>query len=465
MQAASTNQPKGPPPRRKGLISSLLYYRKFSTDPFGFVGGRFDEYGDVYRVDNADGSALYVIRKAEHIREVLATRSSKYRKQHSAFERLSEVLGDGLLTSDGDNWKRQRRLVQPGFHPDRLREYSSAMVQEAAATAASYQDGEVRDVSVDMMELTMRVVARTLFSHQVGEESEMVGAAMMQVQESFSSPTQFLPEWMPFPARNKGAKALADLDSVIYSLISERRNEKPSKVHTDLLQSLVDAVDEEGDGKGLSEKELRDQLMTLFLAGHETTSNALTWTLYLLSQNPGAYKKLRDEVDSVLDGRPVSYEDLDSLPYGDQVIRESMRLYPPVAVMARKAHEDTEIGPYSVAAGSEVVAWVYLTHRDPEYYPQPGAFRPERFEESKRAQLPKMAYLPFGGGPRLCVGHAFAMLEARLILATLVQAVDFSLVPGHHVVPKLQITLGAKYGMKMNIRRRRVSSLSPWGPL
>jgi cytochrome P450 len=452
---ATSQQPKGPPPRRKGLISSLLYYRNFSADPFGFVKERFAKYGDIYRVDNTDGSALYVIRKPEHIREVLATKSAKYRKQHSAFERLSEILGDGLLTSDGDNWKRQRRLVQPGFHPDRLREYSTAMVEEAAAMAKVWSDGEVRDVSVDMMELTMRVVARTLFSHRVDEESEMVGRAMMQLQESFSSPTQFLPSWIPVPARTRAGKALADLDSVIYSLIAERRKENKSEKPTDLLQSLVDAVDEEGDGKGLSEKELRDQLMTLFLAGHETTSNALTWTLYLLSQNPGAYKKLRDEVDSVLAGRPVSFEDLESMPYGEQVIRESMRLYPPVAVMARKAHEDTEIGPYSVAAGSEVIAWLYLTHRDPSLYPNPEAFQPERFTAEEQAKRPKMAYLPFGGGPRLCVGHAFAMLEARLILATIMQSVDFNLVPGHRVIPKLQITLGSKHGMRMRIRRRK----------
>lgn len=303
----------------------------------------------------------------------------------------------------------------------------------------------------------MRIVARTLFSHRVDEESEMVGRAMMQLQESFSSPAQFLPTWIPLPARTRAEKALGELDSVIYSLIAERRQEEPSERPTDLLQSLVDAVDEEGDGQGLSEKELRDQLMTLFLAGHETTSNALTWTLYLLSQNPGAYNKLRDEVDGVLAGRSVRFEDLESMPYGDQVIRESMRLYPPVAVLARKAHEDTEIGPYPVAAGSEVIAWVYHTHRDPTHFPEPVAFRPERFAEAERDKLPKMAYLPFGGGPRLCVGHAFAMLEARLILATLMQAVDFSLVPGHRVVPRLRITLGAKHGMRMRLRSRQAS--------
>jgi cytochrome P450 len=221
-----------------------------------------------------------------------------------------------------------------------------------------------------------------------------------------------------------------------------------------LLQALLDAVDEEGDGKGLSEKELRDQLMTLFLAGHETTSNALTWTLYLLSQNPAAYQKLRDETDQVLQGRPVTSGDLDALPYGEQVISESMRIFPPVAAIARKAHEDTEIGPYSIPAGSEVVAWLYFTHRDPAVYPNPSKFMPERFSKEARAKLPKMAYLPFGGGPRLCVGHAFAMLEARLILATLVQTFDFSLVPGHKVTPKLQITVAPKYGMQMKLRAR-----------
>jgi cytochrome P450 len=454
MPSHAEAQPDGPPPRGKGLVRSLLYYRQFAGDPFAFVRGRFEKYGDIYRVENPDGTGLYVIRKPEHLREVLATKSSKYRKQHTAFERLSEVLGNGLLTSDGEDWKRQRRLVQPAFHPERLREYSLAMQEEATAMAHSWTDGEIRDVSLDMMQLTLRVVTRTLFSHRVEEEGELVGQAMMQLQETFSSPANFLPDWIPLPARSRAAKALADLDSVIYSLIAERRDKDPEVRPADLLQSLLDAVDDEGDGKGLSEKELRDQLMTLFLAGHETTSNALTWTLYLLSQNREAYRKLQEEVDRVLEGRTVSHDDLDSMPYGDQVIRESMRLYPPVAVMARKAHEDTEIGPYAVPAGSEVIGWIYHTHRDPEIFTDPERFLPERFAPAERDKLPKMAYLPFGGGPRLCVGHAFAMLEARLILATLMQAVDFSLVPGHPVEPKLQITLGAKKGMRMRIRRR-----------
>jgi cytochrome P450 len=306
-----------------------------------------------------------------------------------------------------------------------------------------------------MMQLTMKVVARTLFSYRIEGESERVGKAMMDLLSSFSSPSQFLPAWVPAPARIRGEKAIRELDDVIYSIIGKRRREgKGETPHTDLLQALIDAVDEEGDGKGLSEKELRDQLMTLFLAGHETTSNALTWTLYLLSQNPEAYQMLRDETDRVLGGRPVTFDDLGALPYGEQVISESMRIFPPVAAIARKALEDTEIGPYSIAAGSEVVAWLYFTHRDPIVYPEPNRFKPDRFSKEERAKLPKMAYLPFGGGPRLCVGHAFAMLEARLILATLVQAFDFSLVPGHKVVPKLQVTVSPKYGMQMKLRAR-----------
>jgi cytochrome P450 len=432
-----------------------LYYRNFATDPFAFVEKRFEEFGDVYRAQNPDGSYLYVVRKAEHCREVLATKSASYRKQHSAFERLSAVLGEGLVTTDGDTWKRQRRLVQPAFHQNRLETYAGAIVEESRDAVSEWRDGDTRDVAQDMMHLTMKVVARTLFSHRIAADSERVGKAMMELLASFSSASQFLPAWVPAPARIRGERALGELNDVIYSIIGQRRREGDRDVpHTDLLQALLDAVDDEGDGKGLSEKELRDQLMTLFLAGHETTSNALTWTLYLLSQNPAAYQKLRDETDQVLQGRPVTSGDLDALPYGEQVISESMRIFPPVAAIARKAHEDTEIGPYSIPAGSEVVAWLYFTHRDPAVYPNPSKFMPERFSKEARAKLPKMAYLPFGGGPRLCVGHAFAMLEARLILATLVQTFDFSLVPGHKVTPKLQITVAPKYGMQMKLRAR-----------
>jgi cytochrome P450 len=336
-----------------------------------------------------------------------------------------------------------------------LQDYGDAIVEESLRAVDAWQGGDTRDVAQDMMQLTMKVVARTLFSHRIAADSERVGKAMMELLASFSSASQFLPAWVPAPARIRGERALGELNEVIYSIIGQRRREGDRETpHTDLLQALLDAVDEEGDGKGLSEKELRDQLMTLFLAGHETTSNALTWTLYLLSQNPAAYQKLRDETDKVLGGRAVGMGDLDALPYGEQVISESMRLFPPVAAIARKAHEDTEIGPYSIPAGSEVVAWLYFTHRDPIVYPNPSKFMPERFAPEARAKLPKMAYLPFGGGPRLCVGHAFAMLEARLILATLVQKFDFSLVPGHKVAPKLQITVTPKYGMKMKLRAR-----------
>jgi cytochrome P450 len=459
--APTPARPPGPPPR-DSLLAHARYFTGFLLDPIGFVARRFDRYGDIYYAPSA-GTGLYVIRHPDHLREVLVTRASSFHKTHSAFARLSLVLGDGLLTTDGDTWKRQRRMVQPAFSSARLAGYAGVMVQEAARAAGAgdaegaWRDGEVRDISREMMELTLRVVSRTLFGHDVpARHIDVVGHAMRVFQTSLVRP-DVLPAWMPSPQRRKLEGALDALDAMTYGIIAARRA-SPAR-EPDLLQMLVDAVDDEGDGGRLGEKELRDQLVTLFLAGHETTSHALTWTLYLLSRNPRAERALHEELDHVLGDRDPTYEDLARLPYTEQVIHESMRLYPPVYSMARRAHEDTAIGPYAVPAGSEVILWIYMTHRDPRFYPEPDAFRPERFTPDEEAKRPKLAHLPFGAGPRACIGKVFAMMEARLVLATLARRWRFELAPGRRggsVVPQPRITLVPRGGMKMRLVARRV---------
>ena len=443
--------PPGPPPR-DGVLANARYFAGFLLDPLGFVGRRFERYGDVYYAPSG-GTGLYVIRHPDHLREVLVTRASSFHKTHSAFERLSLVLGEGLLTTDGETWKRQRRMVQPAFSSARLAGYAEVMVDEATRAASAWRGGEVRDVSREMMGLTLRVVCRTLFGHDLSARHiEDVGRAMLLFQGSLVRP-DVMPAWMPSPRRQRLRRALDALDAMTYEIIAARRS-SPAR-GPDLLQILVDAVDDEGDGGRLTEKELRDQLVTLFLAGHETTSHALTWTLYLLSRNRDAERALHEELDRVLGDRDPTYEDLSALPYTEQVIHESMRLYPPVYSVARRAHEDTVIGGYPVRAGSEVVLWIYMTHRDPRFYPDPAAFRPERFTPEEEAKRPRLAHLPFGAGPRACIGKVFAMMEARLLLATLARRWRLANVGRRRVVARPRITLVPKHGMRMRIVARR----------
>ncbi|MGZ3419451.1 MAG: cytochrome P450 [Polyangiales bacterium] len=434
-------RPPGPTPRR-GLLETIV---GFSTDPLGFVHGRFEKYGDMYYVPNRQGG-FYVMRHPEHLQAVLVTHAAKMRKQHSAFELLSRVVGEGLLTTDGDVWRRQRRMLQPAFSRERLASYAKTMVDEAARVSDTWRDGQQLDVSRAMMELTLRVVCRTLFSHDVGTETDDVARAMVVLQDSVSSSSELLPEWLPTPHRRKFKKSVEAIDKIVYSMIAER---KRTGHGDDLLQSLITAVDEEG-GAGLSEREMRDQLVTLFLAGHETTSHALTWTWYLLSKNPAVMAKLHAELAS-LKGPPTLD---DPLPYTEQVIKESMRLYPPVYLLARRNAEDVEIGGYTIPSGSEIVLWVYMTQRDARWFPDPESFRPERFSPENEAKLPKIAYAPFGAGPRACIGKQFAMIEARLLLATLARRHRLDLVPGHRVVPKPRVTLNPKFGMQMTAHAR-----------
>lgn len=447
------------PPARKGVFRTLQYFAGFALDPMGFVKKRFDRYGDAYLARNPDGG-LYVFRHPDHVREVLSTKASSFSKQHTAFTQLSRILGDGLLTSDGDTWTRQRRMIGPAFSPARIAEYGAVMVEETLATVREWSAaaaGQPRNINDDMTNLTLRVVSRALFGHDVSENDiQIVARAMHEFQRSLSSP-DFLPAWIPLPARKRLEANAAALDALMYRLIRERREKPRGEGAKDLLEMLVTAVDtESSDGKRqLTIEEVRDQLVTLFLAGHETTAHALSWTFLCLAQNPDVELKLHREIDDELQGRPPTVADLEKLPYTEQVVSEALRLYPPVYGIARRATEDVLIGPWQVTKGSEVMIWVYWTHRDPRFYPDPNAFRPERFTPEAAAALPKMAWLPFGGGPRACIGKSFAMMEARLLLATLAQKHRVVLAPGEKVVVAPRITLTPKRGMQMIVSPRR----------
>ncbi|MCA9592215.1 MAG: cytochrome P450 [Myxococcales bacterium] len=436
-----------PGPTQGGLLAKLWTGYRFLSDSVGVVSERFERHGDIYYVPGKpDG--LYVLRHPDHVYRVLVEQASSFTKQHDALERLSRVLGGGLLTSDGDAWRRHRRMIQPAFQHARLVGYCSLMTQATEALAERWHDGATVDMGHEMMTLTLDVVCRALFSHDAGQEASEVAEAMATLQDSVTRP-DLLPAWFPSPGRRRLRGAIESLDRIIYGMIRARRGRGLGD-HDDLLDRLLSAQDDAGTG--LTEREVRDELVTLFLAGHETTAQALTWTWYLLSQHPEVAARLGRELSEVLGGRSPSYEDLDRLPYTEQVIEEAMRLYPPVYVIARRAAEDVTVGEYRVPRGSELVIWVLLTHRDPRWYPEPLSFRPERFAPEAKAALPRAAYVPFGAGPRTCIGKVFAMLEARLILATLFQRFRPALVPGHRVALKPRVTLTPEHGMPMRLR-------------
>ncbi len=443
--------PPGPAPRR-GLVDNAKYYREMLRDSIAFVGTRFAQFGDAYYVPNRD-AGLYVLRHPDHIRDVLITHAASYTKTHSGLERLSKVLGQGLLTSDGDVWKRHRRMIQPAFARQRLAEYATTMRDETLRATRSWSVDSAVDVNRAMMELTLHVVSRTLFSHDVTNATDDVSRAMTVLQDEVIG---LLPEWVPSPGRFRMRRAIATLDRIVGGMVRDRRSLVASggAAPSDLLQALVTAVDDEGDHARLSESEVRDELVTLFLAGHETTSQALTWAWYLLARNPNAERTLHAELDSVLAGRAPGYDDLPQLPYTEQVLKEAMRLFPPAYMLARRAQEATQIGEWPVARGSEVVMWIYHTHRDARWFPEPEAFQPERFAPDAEAKLPKLAYVPFGAGARACIGKVFAMIEGQLLLATIAQRYRFELASRGTVRARPRVTLGPRDPLRMMLRAR-----------
>jgi cytochrome P450 len=434
------------PPLAKGRRFLTGVLPAFRKDPPGYLMSLAREYGDVVALALGRQNAFFV-NDPEIIRDIFITHQGKFKKSRM-LERARVLLGNGLLTAEGESHKRQRRLVQPAFHRDRLIGYSSAMVECAAACRDRLQAGRELDVSKEMMRLTLAIVGRTLFSSSVEAEADEIGAALAQVFDLFELILLPFSEWLeklPLPSVRRFHRARARLDQTIYRLIAERRaNPRDTG---DLLSMLLLAQDEDGAG-GLTDQQVRDEALTLFIAGHETTAVALTWTWYLLSQNPEAERKMREEIDSGVGGRLPSFEDLPKLRYTEHVFAESLRLYPPAWAIGRKVVSDFPAGPYMFPAGSIVLTSPYVTQRDSRWFPEPEAFRPDRWEKEDPSR-PKFAYFPFGGGTRVCIGERFAWMEGVLVLATIAQKWRFELVPGHPVEKQARITLRSRYGMRM----------------
>jgi len=441
-------RPPGPEPHF--LIGNFPLGR---PDPLAVFTGWAREFGDIFYY-RAGWIHVYFLNSPELIESVLVTNQQNFRKDR-VIQNSRWFLGQGLLTSEGGEWLRQRRLSQPAFHRERLALYARIINACAEEMLDSWKDGENRDVHQEMMQLTLRVVAKVLFSVDVKNESKEVAAALNLLMKHSSGARMLLPPWvryLPLPFLIRVRRAVRQLDDVVYRIIRERRRSEND--NGDLLSMLMSARDE--DGSRMTDRQLRDEVMTFLLAGHETTALSLSWAWYLLSENPEAENKLHHELARVLDGKNPSFEDLPRLCYTEAVVKESVRLYPPAWSLARTAAEDFEIGGYLVPAGSNVVMSQWIMHRDPRFFPSPEQFDPGRWFEEHTQRLPRFAYFPFGGGPRYCVGASFAMMEATLLLAAIAQRFRLRMVPGHKVVPVPSITLRPKYGIKMSLHQIRV---------
>ena len=432
-----------PGPKGRFLIGHLP---EINRDPLHYTLQYVREYGDVVRWQFGPFPAI-TVNHPDLVEQVLVTQARNFVKS-SVYRRGLRILGNGLLTSEGEFWQRQRRLVQPAFHQERIAAYAQVMVDYANELLNQWQDGEIRDVHQDMMSLTSQIASKTLFDVDITEETEGVQAALNAVMDfNAQLSNQYLvPAWVPTPSNLRYQRAIQQLDAIIYRIIEQRRAN--GKDTGDLLSMLLQIRDE-SDGTQMTNQQVRDEAMTLFLAGHETTANALTWLWFLLSQHPQVEAKLQEELKTVLGSRTPTVADIRQLHYTEAVVLEAMRLYPPVWGMSRVASQECRLGGYDVKAGTTVFVSQWAMHRDPRFYENPEVFDPARWADNRLKKLPTFAYFPFGGGQHICIGKAFAMMEAVLLVATIAQKFRLTLQADHPVTPQPSLTLRPKYGMKM----------------
>jgi cytochrome P450 len=399
----------------------------------------------------------FLVNKPEYIEHVLLTNHANYGKSLFLRRMLGPLLGDGLLISEGEPWRRQRRIMAPAFHSRRIAELAATFAACTELMLARWRTmTEPFDIATEMMGLTLDIIARTMFSTDVSAEVEAVRRLMDIAVNQRPGVLDLLgfPEWLPRRQPAPYRRAIAAFEAVVARILAERRADGIDR--GDLLSMLLAARDSE-TGSDMSDKQLRDEILTIFAAGHETTATALSWIWYLLAQHPEAEARLHHELDSVLGGRTPTYADLSRLTWTRMVIEEAMRLYPPVHTIARTALGEDRIGGVRVPAGAILTISIYVTHRNPTLWPQPERFEPERFAPAAVAQRHRFAYLPFGGGPRICIGNGFAMAEAQVIVATIAQRYRVRLAPGHVVQPIGLITLRAKNGIPVTLEPRRTS--------
>src|SRR5580704_8031732 len=437
-----------------GFQRNLLWFalRKFRpVNPIDLFQHLAQTYGDIahYKIGSHH---IVFLNHPEYIREVLVVQNDNFIKERTV-QRTRMLLGDGMITTEGAAHRAQRLAAQPAFHRQRIVEYAGSIVVEAMHARDSWQAGEQRDIAADMMRLTLNVVARTLFATDLSQEVYELAAAINRIMGLYNF-LVMLPaaEWLVHlrpPGLAAFVRARKRIDAVVYRMIDAHL--KSGRDQGSLLDMMI-AASPANDAE--ARRSLRDQVITIFLAGYETVANALSWTWYLLSQNPRCEKKFHEEVDSVLKGRSPSVEDVPRLRYTENVMAESLRLFPPAWAMGRYALHDFSLGEFFLPARTTVLISQFITHRDPRYFPDPLRFDPERFSVEGKAGRPKFTYFPFGAGPRQCIGESFAWMEGMLILAALAQKWKLKLVPGHRVEPQPLITLRPKYGMQMQVEPR-----------
>jgi len=440
------------PPGPKGVP---LFGNVFEPrgDSIGYLTRCAREFGDIVFFRFLGVPACFVNRP-DYIESVLVTQNNNFVKSKD-YRAMRRVLGNGLLLSEGEFWRRQRKLIQPAFHQERIAAYADIMTGYTQRMLASWSDGQTLDIHAAMMHLTLGIVAKTLFDADVSHEAEDVDAALTVLMGKFlrqAGLALLLPTWVPLPTSQLLKRAVGRLDKVIYGIIEQRR--ASGQMSGDLLSVFLQAHDDEG--VGMTDRQLHDEIMTLFLAGHETTANVLSWTWFLLGQNPEVEKNLVEELRRVLGGRVPTPADLPQLVYIDTVLRESMRLYPPVWVIGRRALAPFRLGEYELPADTNILISQLIMHKDTRYFSEPERFNPDRWSanDSHAASSPRFAYFPFGGGPRVCIGAGFAMMEAVLLLATIAQQFRIQIAPGQKVKMQPTVTLRPRNGIPVTLKRQ-----------
>ena len=441
-----------PGPRGHLLLGSA---RDFQRDPLRFGLAMTQQYGDIVRIRLLLWPA-YLVNHPDGVKHVLQEKQQNYNKDLYPYQIFKPLLGRGLVTNDGKSWLHQRRLMQPAFHRKRLAAFGSLMTDATVMMLDQWQDfaehAQQLDIAAEMLRLTLRIVGQALFNIDLSDETHIVSQALITVNKLLSDYI-----YAPLPplniptSRNRLIQtAFRTLDQVVQGIINQHRQQN---MDTDDLLSMLLSVRDEETGQGMNDQQVRDEVMTLLIAGHETVSTALTWTWYLITKHPEVERHLHAELNTVLGGQIPTVDHLAKLPYTRMVLEETLRLYPPAWVFGRKSVADDEIGGYFIPANSMIVLSPYITHRHPAFWDKPEVFEPERFTPERSAGRPHYAYFPFGGGPRVCIGNNFALMEMQLILVTVAQRYKLRLVPGHPVEPEALLSLRPRYGLPMTLER------------
>ncbi|WIV66229.1 cytochrome P450 [Natrialbaceae archaeon AArc-T1-2] len=439
--------PDGMPPGPDGL-PVLGTHPSFLRDPYGFMTRMAREYGDVVAWEDP-GGPVYQLNHPEYIEQVLVGNNENYLKGENFQTILRPMTGNGILNSEGAIWRRNRHLIQPAFGPDRIEEYASMMTDVTTETLEDWTDGETRPFHEDMMTVTLRIVARALFGVEIDDHVDTIGSALEEFMRATERLSHLvLPPGVPTLSRVRIRRARTRIDDVVDGLIASRSDGSDDDVISTLLEATTD------DGRGLTREEVRDEVVTLLLAGHETTALALSFAAYLLAQHPHVETRLVAELEDVLDGDPPTMADVPELSYTERVLKETMRLYPPVPGVVREPAKPDVVGGYEIPAGATIRMHQWVVHRDSRWYDDPLAFQPERWTDELERELPKLAYFPFSAGPRRCIGDRFAMLEATLVLATIYDQYHLELVPGTDLDLRAVITARPKDEIRMTVHRR-----------